>query len=160
MLIDVISRTAMNSFALAALALPIQLLSTAQVSPAIASSSIQANANRIPAGKSENGVLTLRLELREADWYPEAETDPSLRVYAFAEEGKAPQVPGPLIRVPEGIEIRVTLRNLLPSTASLHGFHQHPGAVTDVIELPSGEDRELRFSSGSPGTYQYWASTA
>jgi hypothetical protein len=86
-----ISYTVLNSFALAALALPIQ---PAQLSSPIASGTIQANSNRIPAGELENGVLTLHLELREGEWYPEAEGGPSLKVYAFAEEGKAPQVPG------------------------------------------------------------------
>jgi FtsP/CotA-like multicopper oxidase with cupredoxin domain len=62
--------------------------------------------------------------------------------------------------VAEGTEIRVTLRNLLPRTATVHGFHQRPGTVNDVVELRAGEDRELRFSSGTAGTYQYWASTA
>jgi FtsP/CotA-like multicopper oxidase with cupredoxin domain len=65
----------------------------------------------------------------------------------------------PLIRVPEGIEIRLTLRNPLPSIAVVHGLHQHPGAVNDVVELPPGDKRELRFTAGSAGTYQYWAST-
>lgn len=32
-------------------------------------------------------------------------------MYAFAEAGKTPQVPGPLIRVPEGTEVRLVLRN-------------------------------------------------
>ena len=98
--------------------------------------------------------------MREGEWYPEAETGPSLKVYAFAEEGKAPQVPGPLIRVPEGTEIQVTLRNSLPSIAIVHGLHQHPGAVNDIVELPPEEKRELRFTVGPAGTYQYWASTA
>jgi FtsP/CotA-like multicopper oxidase with cupredoxin domain len=65
-----------------------------------------------------------------------------------------------LIRVPEGTEIRVTLRNSLPSIAVVHGLHQHPGPGKDVVELPPGEKRELRFAAGSAGTYQYWASTA
>jgi manganese oxidase len=62
--------------------------------------------------------------------------------------------------VPAGTEIRVTLRNLLPSTAAVHGLHQHPGDSGDVVELPPGEKRELEFTAGSAGTYQYWASTA
>lgn len=67
-------------------------------------------------------------------------------MYAFAEEGKAPQVRGPLIRVPEGTEIRVTLHNLLPSIAAVHRLHQHQGAGQDVVELPPGEKHELRFT--------------
>lgn len=157
MFASLISRTVLNSFALASLALPIQ---AAQLSSAIVSGSTQANANRISAGELKNGCLTLHLELRKGEWHPEAEIGPGLKVYAFAEEGKAPQVPGPLIRVPEGTEIRVTLRNLLPFIATVHGLHQHPGEPSDVVELPPGEKRELLFTAGSAGTYQYWASTA
>lgn len=150
----------MHSLALAGVACLSALPSTAQSSSTVATATIQANDNRVPGGKLENGVLTLHLELREGDWYPEAQTGPSLRVYAFAEEGKALQVPGPLLRVPEGTEVRVTLRNLLPAAAIAHGFHQHPGERGDVVRLLPGEKRDLRFAAGSAGTYQYWASTA
>ena len=88
---------------------------------------IQANSNRVPAGKLENGILTLRLELRQGDWYPEADTGTSMKVYAFAEEDKAPQIPGPLIRIPEGTEIHVTLHNLLPATAVSARLASAPG---------------------------------
>ena len=156
----VISCTTLSFLFLVVLPLSSRLACTTQSSSANASISIQANANRVPAGKLENGILVLHLELREGDWYPEAETGASLKVYAFAEEGKAPQVPGPLIRAPEGTEIRVTLHNLLASIATVHGLHAHPGEPSDVVELPPGEKRELRFTAGSVGTYQYWASTA
>ena len=59
---------------------------------------IEANRNLSPAGQLRDGVLTLRLEIREGDWYPEAETGPSVVVQAFAEEGRTLQVPGPLTR--------------------------------------------------------------
>jgi hypothetical protein len=49
---------------------------------------IQANSNRVPAAKLEHGIQTLHLELRQGDWYPEADTGPSVKVHAFAEEGK------------------------------------------------------------------------
>jgi manganese oxidase len=118
---------------------------------------IQANSNRVPAGSLENGILTLHLELRQGDWYPEAETGPSMKVYAFGEEAEALQVPGPLIRVAEGTEIHVTLHNLLPVKALVHGLHQHPGDAKAVVEVPPQETRELRFAAGAAGTYQYYA---
>ena len=149
--------SARNSLALAALAfLPAAGLSAQSVSsPALPA--IQANSNRASAGKLENGILMLNLELRQGDWYPEADTGPSLKVYAFGEEGKALQVPGPLIRVPEGTEIHLTLHNYLPVTAIVHGLHQHPGDSKAVVEVPSQETRELRFAVGAPGTYEYHA---
>jgi manganese oxidase len=155
----VLARCILTCFALGGLAfLPPAL--KVQSTSAVVSPAIQANTNRTPAGKLENGILTLHLEMREGEWYPEAETGPSLKVYAFAEEGQAPQVPGPLLRVPEGTEVRVRLRNLLPSAAIVHGLHEHPGTASDTVKLAPGEERALHFVAGSAGTYQYWASTA
>jgi FtsP/CotA-like multicopper oxidase with cupredoxin domain len=119
---------------------------------------IEANRNTAPAGTLQNRVLTLRLDLVEGDWYPEADAGPSMPVYAFAEQGKVPQIPGPLIRVPQGTEIRVSVRNLLKVAAVLHGLHTRPGDAKEVIELAGNEQRELKFVAGVPGTYQYYAS--
>ncbi|GAC1434613.1 MAG: hypothetical protein NVS1B11_29070 [Terriglobales bacterium] len=119
---------------------------------------IRANDNRTPAGNLKDGILTLHLELTSGDWYPEAEGGPSMRVDALAEEGNAPQVPGPLVRVPQGTEIHVTFHNLLPAMAIIQGMHQHPGDAKDVLQVPPGQIREMRFFAGQPGTYQYFAS--
>jgi FtsP/CotA-like multicopper oxidase with cupredoxin domain len=153
-----IARVVLTGLAVSVLAVFVAFPLTAQSPPAISSPVIQANSNRTPAGKLEHGVLTLHLELRQADWYPEADTGPSMKVYAFGEEGRPPQVPGPLIRISQGTEIHVFLRNLLPAIAIVHGLHQHPGEGSDVVQVPAGEVRELHFSAGVPGTYQYWAS--
>jgi len=149
--------SARYSLALAALAFLPASGWSAQSASASALPVIQANSNRVPAGKLENGILTLSLELRQGDWYPEADSGPSIRVYAFGEEGKALQVPGPLVRVPQGIEIHLTLHNYLPVAAVLHGLHQHPGDPKAVVEVPSQETRELRFAVGAAGTYEYYA---
>src|SRR6266568_1649637 len=92
------------------------------VAAAAQSTRIQANDNRVPGGKLENGVLTLHLELSEADWYPEADSGQSMKVYAFGEEGKTPQTPAPLLRAPQDTEIHVTIRNFLSATAIVHGL--------------------------------------
>ena len=159
MFVTLLTRVVRRYSAVAALAVFLPFPLTAQSPPATNSQVIQANSNRTPGGKLDHGVLTLHLELRQADWYPEADTGPSMKVYAFGESGEPPQVPGPMIRVPQGTEIHVTLRSLLPTAAVVHGMHQHPGEADDVVQVPAGEVRELRFSAGAPGTYQYWAST-
>ena len=69
------------------------------------------NDNRSHAGSLRDGVLTIHLEAHPASWYAEETDGPGLPVYAFAEEGHQPQIPGPLIRVPEGTEVRATVRN-------------------------------------------------
>jgi len=121
---------------------------------------IEANRNLSPAGQLQGGVLTVRLEIREGDWYPEAETGPSVVVQAFAEEGQPFQIPGPLIRVPEGTEIRATVRNALDKgTARVYGLHGRPADAKKPLEIPAGETREIRFKLTAPGTYHYWATT-
>ena len=69
--------------------------------------------NRRPAGRLEGNVLTVRLEARPGMWYPEGPRGLGLPVAAFAEEGKAAQNPGPLVRVRVGAEVRAFVRNSL-----------------------------------------------
>ncbi len=116
-----------------------------------------ANDNRVPAGRLEGGVLLLKLELRMARWYPDDDGGSSLSVPVFAEEGRAPQVPGPLLRVPAGTELRVTVANLLPMKATLYGLHGHPDKDSAGFDLAAGASRELRIQAGTPGTYHYYA---
>lgn len=121
---------------------------------------IRANANRTPAGTLRNGILTIRLELRTGRWYPEADGGPSLDVEAFGEVGKPLQIPGPLIRVRQGTEIRASIRNTLSDSALiLYGFHTRPGSADDTIQIAAGTTRHVRFAAGQPGTYFYWGNT-
>jgi FtsP/CotA-like multicopper oxidase with cupredoxin domain len=122
--------------------------------------SIAANDNRAPAGRFESGVLTLHLELREGVWHPHAQDGRAIAIYSFAEEGRDPQTPGPLIRVAQGTELRLAVHNLLSSAAVVHGLNQHPGDANNVMQLERGETKEAHFAAGEPGSYLYWASTA
>jgi FtsP/CotA-like multicopper oxidase with cupredoxin domain len=117
------------------------------------------NDNRHPAGRFANGVLTVRLELRAGEWRPESNRPLAIPVYAFAEEGRPAEDPGPLIRVEEGTEIVASIRNQLQVPATLHGFHSRPGKIDDAFVLAPGEWREVKFLAGAPGTYFYWADT-
>jgi manganese oxidase len=118
------------------------------------------NDNRTPAGTLKGGVLELRLALREGVWYPEQEGGDHRDVYGFSEEGEAPQCSGPLIRVPEGTQIHVRVRNTLPLAAKIYGLHRHPEDPKDALSLAPGETRELKFLAGDPGTYPYWGTTS
>ncbi len=121
---------------------------------------ITANDNRSPAGRLHNGVLTIRLEAQTGIWYPEERDGPGLQVQAFAEPGHSPGIPGPLIRVPEGIEIHATIRNSIPgATLVIHGLHARPGNPDDTVQVAPRETREIRFQAGKQGTYYYWATT-
>ena len=128
---------------------------------------ISTNENREPAGTLKAGVLTLRLELREGRWHPGSPDGRStigdipgvVDTYAFAEEGHAPQLPGPLIRVVQGTELQVSVHNTLPVALFVHGLDTHPVKAANVLQLAPGETRQVRFAAGEPGTYLYWAST-
>ena len=121
---------------------------------------ISSNDNRVPAGHLEAGILTLHLELRQGIWNPEASDGRAIPAYSFAEEGHALQTPGPLIRVPQGTELQVSVHNFLDVTATVHGLHQRPGKSDESIEIASGETKEVRFMAGEPGSYFYWAATS
>jgi FtsP/CotA-like multicopper oxidase with cupredoxin domain len=119
------------------------------------------NDNREPAGELRGQALALRLVARAATWQPEGAAGPTAEVYAFAEEGETPRIPGPLIRVPVGTEVRATLRNALPDTLRVFGLQDRPaqGGTLDSVVLVPDETREIRFRAGSPGTYLYWGRT-
>ncbi|CAN5637094.1 hypothetical protein BH23GEM3_BH23GEM3_02790 [soil metagenome] len=117
----------------------------------------EANPNLTAAGQYEAGALHVGLEMRMARWHPDGEHGTGLLIPVFAESGKAPQVPAPLLRMPAGTEVVVTLRNSLKVSASVHGLHARPAGEALPVRLEAGETRELRFNAGTPGTYHYYA---
>ncbi|MCI0432883.1 MAG: multicopper oxidase domain-containing protein [Gemmatimonadetes bacterium] len=132
-----------------------------------------------------DGVLELDLEARLARWEGEGSDlaagarDPSIiTVLGFAEEGGPVTIPGPLIRVPQGTEVRVRVRNSIPDSVSIGlpqpalreaGMSSVAGPVLivrglragtmpdDTLHVPQGETREVRYRADRPGTYFYWA---
>jgi FtsP/CotA-like multicopper oxidase with cupredoxin domain len=140
------------------LCLALIVLSTVSV-PAQNPGLIVANQNRTPAGKFEAGVLNVQLEIRAGVWHPEAEDGPRLFVQAFGEVGQLSQIPGPMLRMPEGTKVHVTVANKLLTKATVHGLNTRPGDADDALEVPAGESRERTFLAGAPGTYYYWART-
>ena len=118
------------------------------------------NDNRVAGGLLRDGTLTLRLEAREGVWRPDGPKGPGLTVAVFTEMGHQPQNPGPLIRVPAGTRVRVSVRNALrDSTLIMYGLHSRPGALDDTIQIAAGATRLVSFDAGTPGTYFYWATT-
>ncbi|HEX6693769.1 MAG TPA: multicopper oxidase domain-containing protein [Longimicrobiales bacterium] len=125
-------------------------------SPADGIPVVQPNDNREPAGTLENGVLTLKLVAMNARWYPEDPEGANAEMVALAEEGKAPQIPSPLIRVPKGTMIDATIRNSLSdSTIWVHWLATHPLSGDDSVAIPPGASHAFRFEAGEPGTYMY-----
>jgi FtsP/CotA-like multicopper oxidase with cupredoxin domain len=126
-----------------------------------AGEAIAINDNRLPAGSLRNDILTIRLEARSGDWHPDRDSDPGLVVRAFGEEGKQPQIPGPLIRVPRGTVVHASIRNsLTEGTLVVHGLSE-PGVAGagTTISIEPGATGEVRFVARVAGTYYYWGTT-
>ncbi|AHG88561.1 multicopper oxidase type 2 [Gemmatirosa kalamazoonensis] len=138
--------------------LPLAMLTLAAAHHA-APPEVVPNDNRVAAGHLAHGVLTLELEAREATWYPETDAGPGLPVYAFAEAGRPPSIPGPLIRVPAGTELHVTVRNTLPKRLRLAGLQEHQSESLDSVDIAPGATQAFRFRVDAPGTYLYGGKT-
>jgi len=126
-------------------------------------SALAANDNRVPAGRLENGVLTIRIEAAMGNCSPEENDGPAYPCAAFREPGGKLSTPGPFIRVPEGTSIHASIRNLLRQPLTIHGLHTRPNNTRpnieqEVLVIPSGDTRDVVFQAGAPGTYLYWAS--
>jgi FtsP/CotA-like multicopper oxidase with cupredoxin domain len=121
---------------------------------------ITINDNQKPAGEFHKGIYYINLEVREGYWYPDSKDGAPLKIKAFAEAGKPLQVPGPLIRVPEGTEIRISIRNRIRGTLNLFGFTTRlyrPDNYKESAIIKEGETKEVSFNAGQPGTFLYTA---
>jgi FtsP/CotA-like multicopper oxidase with cupredoxin domain len=117
------------------------------------------NDNRVPAGRMERDTLVLRLTVTPADWHILGDSDPAFHVLAFAEEGKPPTIPGPLIRVRAGTPVQVHLRNPLDDTLIVRGLSERGAARDSLVVLPAATV-DVDFVARHPGTYLYWAISA
>ena len=117
------------------------------------------NDNRLPAGRLAKGVFTLNLEARDALWYPEENAGPPIQIHAFAEVGGPTRAPGPMIRVPAGTEMRITVHNSLTTPMRLRGLQDRSGAGIDSTIIAPGATETFQFRADIPGTFLYWART-
>jgi manganese oxidase len=111
-----------------------------------------------PAGRLQDGVLSLSLWVGLGDWYPEGEGSRPRQVAAFGEEGGPLSIPSPLIRVPAGTLVHVAVRNTLATSLRMHGFCDSMDAC-EAVTVPAGASIEVRFALAGAGTFHYWAST-
>ena len=117
---------------------------------------VEANDNRRASGTMRGDTLFVQLDVRRARWYPESPTGAYVDAPVLGEVGRAPQVPGPLIRVREGTLIVARVTNALTdSTLTVRGLNTRP--ATDSVMIPPGATFTLRFVAGKPGTYLYRA---
>jgi manganese oxidase len=118
------------------------------------------NDNRIPAGTLAAGMLTVHLEARDGEWHPDADSAPGVVTHAFAIDGEAARIPGPLLRAFQGTEVRAFVHNSLSERLIVHGLNTRGGpAIGDTVSVAAGETREIRFTASRVGTFFYWAAT-
>jgi FtsP/CotA-like multicopper oxidase with cupredoxin domain len=135
------------------------LASTSAVDRSAPPPTVSPNDNRSPGGIVSGDTLRISLAVKLSRWYPEADDGLFVDVPVFAEEGKSPSIPGPLIRVREGTTIVATVANeLSDSTIWIHGLAARP-AKDDSTAVKPGAVHKFTFRSGRPGTYFYYATT-
>jgi len=123
---------------------------------------VQANSNTTRAGTLQDGVLTVELEAKPSLFQINGPNRPPMTIEAFAETGKAPVMPGPLMRAPAGTLLKLTIRNSLatPITffvpAAVRGGPYRIDAVDSVIIAP-GAIGALTSRATTPGNYVYRA---
>jgi len=125
--------------------------------PAAPSARAVANDNRSAAGTVRDGVLTVRLVAHNVAWRPDGANGCALTVNAFSEEGRQTQIPGPLVRVRSGTEVRVSVRNALTKSLWIRGLQDRAPGVLDSTEIAPGTTHDFRFIATTPGARSYWA---
>jgi manganese oxidase len=118
---------------------------------------VSLNDNQNPAGRLNRGTLTLDLEIRQGAWHLLGDEQAAGQVLAFAEAGKAPSIPGPLIRVPLGTKIQARITNHSTHTLVVRGLSSRRGATMDSLLLAPNATGEARFTADTEGTFFYWA---
>jgi FtsP/CotA-like multicopper oxidase with cupredoxin domain len=124
--------------------------------PAVGAPLAAVNQNLVAAGRRSHDTLALALDVVEAAYQPEGAEDPVVRILALAERGKTPQVPGPLLRVPAGTTVRLSLRNRSDSALMFSGFRPALKATDDTLQLAAGATREVTLRLDAVGTFAYW----
>lgn len=118
------------------------------------------NDNRVPAGMLRDGIWTVDLVVRRATWRPDGPDGCALTVFAFADGGDHPSIPGPLIRVRAGTRVRVSVRNALERNVVVRGLDERPAEGLDSTVVAAGGVHVFEFRAENAGTYFYWARTA
>jgi FtsP/CotA-like multicopper oxidase with cupredoxin domain len=101
----------------------------------------------------------LRLRAAAGSWRPEGAAGPALQVESMGEEDGPLQAPAPLIRVPAGTEVVVSVRNELDAALKVYGLCARDGSPCLPLDVAAAGTAAVTFSSGRPGTYHYWATS-
>jgi FtsP/CotA-like multicopper oxidase with cupredoxin domain len=165
-IVPVVALTASTAFSsplLLARSTSYQAMASGAVVPRSALLVVQPNPNTVRAGILRDGVLDVSLEAKPSTWRLDGPSHPAMTIEAFSEPGKVPLLPGPLLRVPAGTAIRISVRNSLgiPLTfflpAAVHGAATFTSA--DSVVVAPGAATTLTTRATVPGNYIYRATT-
>lgn len=124
----------------------------------LADNAIGPNDNRKPAGTLAGNVLTVHIEAKAGTFYPEGTSGVGVPAFGFAELGKQPQSPGPLIRVKVGTTVKTMVHNSLTKPLTLYGLSKARGFKDSIVIAP-GKSANAEFQATAPGTYWYAGQT-
>jgi len=121
------------------------------------SSTIVPNDNTASAGRLVNGELRVSLDIGIGRWPVEGPGHAAGTILAFAETGRAPSIPGPMLRVGLGTKVVASVTNHWDKPLVVHGLSPRRAAVTDTLVVPAGGHVTTTFTTDAAGTYFYWA---
>jgi FtsP/CotA-like multicopper oxidase with cupredoxin domain len=119
---------------------------------------ITPNPNTRAAGTTRAGITTIELDAVHARWHADGGTPSITDVDAFAERGKAPTMPGPLVRVPVGTSVRFSVRNTFDRPITF--FAPTSASSFDSVDVAPGATAEISVRPERPGNYFYRATDA
>jgi FtsP/CotA-like multicopper oxidase with cupredoxin domain len=157
------ARTMRSIQVLTALALSAPILGFAGHRGPAAPPEAKPNPNVERAGTLKNGVLAVSLDAAVATWHLDGPKHPARPIAAFSERGKAPLMPGPLVRVPLGTSIQFTVHNSLAAPLTFTVPAMIRGAADpfqlDSITVAPNATGSLTIRASKAGNYTYLAST-
>ena len=113
------------------------------------------NDNTKPAGKTRDGVTTIELDALPVTWHLQGGASSIKFTDAFAERGKSPMMPGPLVRVSAGATVHFNVRNSLARPLT---FYVPTSATTeDSIVVSPGATGEVTTRASRAGNFFYRA---
>ena len=128
------------------------------------------NDHRSAAGQVIAGELHIALEAVLAEWRPRGEAGPMRKALTFAEAGRAPSAPGPMIRTAAGTTVRITIHNTLAHPVRMAGLGDRDAApapdtppigprflLATSLTIAPGETRQIRFTPSRATTSFYTA---
>ncbi|HEY6826195.1 MAG TPA: multicopper oxidase domain-containing protein [Gemmatimonadaceae bacterium] len=113
------------------------------------------NDNTKPAGTTRNNVVSIELDAVPATWHLQGGASSIKFTDAFAERGRTPTMPGPLVRVAAGATVHFNVRNRL--TRPLTFFVPTSATTDDSIVVAPGATGDLTTRAAHPGNFFYRA---